>query len=206
MILKEEHCVDTLGLALDVSDFGSVEAAAAAAIAWKGHVDVLVNNAGGGSGPEAPIGGIFERSNEAVEGLLRANLLGTYFCCKAFGKHMVARGTGKIINIGSIAAIMGRNDTMYDKNGMERQPIDYAMAKAGVNGLTLDLAGHLGPKGVRVNAIAPGGFAGPCASPNGGISGEQQAGPGRAGPPAPFIKDFSAGVPLGVSLSLHSSR
>lgn len=82
----------------------------------------------------------------------------------------------------------------YDKNSMQRQPIDYAVAKSGVTGLTLDLAGHLGPRGVRVNMIAPGGFAGDCPSPNGGIEGKQEPGPGRAGPPAGFIRDFSARV------------
>ena len=77
---------------------------------------------------------------------------------------------------------------------MQRQPIDYAVAKSGVTGLTLDLAGHLGPRGVRVNMIAPGGFAGDCPSPNGGIEGKQEPEPGRAGPPAGFIRDFSARV------------
>ena len=56
--------------------------------------------------------------------------------------------------------MVGRDDRMYDDNSMQRQPIDYAVAKSGVAGLTLDLAGHLGPRGVRVNMIAPGGFAG----------------------------------------------
>eukprot|EP01052_Picozoa_sp_SAG31_P046307 SAG31_NODE_8800_length_1385_cov_1.127527_1_plen_125_part_00 len=86
---------------------------------------------------------------------------------------------------------------MYEKNGMNRQPIDYAVAKAGVTGLTLDLAAHLGPSGVRVNNLAPGGFAGNTKSPGGGVAGEQQAGPGRDGPPPGFIKDFSNGVALG---------
>jgi NAD(P)-dependent dehydrogenase (short-subunit alcohol dehydrogenase family) len=66
-----------------------------------------------------------------------------------------------------------------------------------VNGLTMDLAGHLGPLGVRVNCIAPGGFASDCPSPNGGIDGKQQAGAGRSGPPPGFIRDFSRRVPLG---------
>jgi NAD(P)-dependent dehydrogenase (short-subunit alcohol dehydrogenase family) len=196
-LLAEEHQVQALGLALDVSDFSSVEQAAAAAIAAMGKIDILVNNAGGGSGPGANVGGIFDRSNEAVESLIQANLMGSFWCCKVFGEHMVSQGYGKIINIGSIAGMVGRNDRMYDKNNMQRQPIDYAVAKSGITGLTLDLAGHLGPSGVRVNMIAPGGFAGDCVSPNGGINGDQEPGPGRAGPPAGFIKDFSGGVPLG---------
>ena len=68
---------------------------------------------------------------EAVEALIQANLLGSFWCCKVIGKHMADRGYGKIINIGSIAGIVGRNDAMYDKNEMQRQPIDYAVAKAG---------------------------------------------------------------------------
>ena len=75
-------------------------------------------------------------------------------------------------------------------------PLD-AMAKAGLNGLTMDLAGHLGPHGVRVNCIAPGGFASNCISPNGGINGSQHAGEGRSGPSPGFIRDFSKRVPLG---------
>ena len=66
-----------------------------------------------------------------MEALIQANLLGSFWCCKVIGKHMADRGYGKIINIGSIAGIVGRNDAMYDKNEMQRQPIDYAVAKAG---------------------------------------------------------------------------
>jgi NAD(P)-dependent dehydrogenase (short-subunit alcohol dehydrogenase family) len=122
--LASAHSVDTIGLPLDVSVAEDVERMSAQAIAWKGHVDVLVNNAGGGSGPSAPVGGIFERDITAAETLLRANLLGSYLTCKAFGRHMAERGYGKIINIGSISGLLGRDDRMYVNNGMERQPID----------------------------------------------------------------------------------
>ena len=67
---------------------------------------------------------------------------------------------------------------MYAKNQMKGQPIDYAAAKAGVIGLTRDLAGLLSPHGVHVNAISPGGFA-------------------RDTLPAGFIKDYSDRTPLG---------
>ena len=70
---------------------------------------------------------------------------------------MAQQGRGKIINIASIAGMLGRDRRMYERAGMNGQPVDYAAAKAGVIGLTMDLAGFLGPLGVRVNAISPGG-------------------------------------------------
>jgi len=61
---------------------------------------------------------------------------------------------------------------------MKGQPVDYAAAKAGILGLTVDLAGFLGPSGVHVNAISPGGF-------------------GRADTPESFVRDYSDRTPLG---------
>jgi NAD(P)-dependent dehydrogenase (short-subunit alcohol dehydrogenase family) len=70
---------------------------------------------------------------------------------------MKKQGSGSIINIASIAGIIGRDRRVYPVE-MPMQSTDYAAAKAGVIGLTRDLAAYLGPAGVRVNAISPGGF------------------------------------------------
>eukprot|EP01043_Picozoa_sp_COSAG02_P031211 COSAG02_NODE_2027_length_10079_cov_10.855311_2_plen_177_part_00 len=78
--LAEEYNVKAEGLALDVSEYSSVEHAFEDAITAMGHVDILVNNAGGGSGPGANVGGIFDRSNAAVEALIQANLMGSFWC------------------------------------------------------------------------------------------------------------------------------
>ncbi len=147
---------DILPLALDVCDHGQVIAVAETVRSWKGQIDVLVNNAGGGLGlvPTS----LFERKPEDIRQLIDTNLVGTLFCCQAFGKIMVAQGHGSIINIASIAGMVGRDRQMYEQNQMHEQPVDYAAAKAGVIGMTQDLAGFLSPLGVRVNAISPGGF------------------------------------------------
>ncbi|MBA7583662.1 2-dehydro-3-deoxy-D-gluconate 5-dehydrogenase [subsurface metagenome] len=71
---------------------------------------------------------------------------------------MAEQGSGKIINIASIAGLIGRDRRMYHRNQKEEQPIDYAAAKGGVIGMTRDLAGLLSPQGIHVNAISPGGF------------------------------------------------
>ena len=147
---------DAMGLELDHCDWPQVQRAAEQATQWKGHLDILVNNAGGGSGDSS--GNILERSVEDIEYLIRNNLLGPMYCCKAFGAHMVRQGSGKIINIASIAALVGRDRSMYDRSAMNGQPIEYAAAKAGVIGMTHDLAGLFSPQGVLVNAISPGGF------------------------------------------------
>ena len=87
--LAENHNVAVKGLALDVSDFASVEQAFDDAVAAMGHVDILVNNAGGGTGPGANVGGIFDRSNAAVEALIQANLMGSFYCW--YVSNLIAR-------------------------------------------------------------------------------------------------------------------
>lgn len=153
--LRKGHGVDVLPLALDVRDYERVAAAVHAAAHWKGHIDVLINNAGGGAG-KGPRH-LFDREPADMVELIHVNLLGTLYCCKEVGKIMQQQGRGKIINIASIAGMVGRDRTMYDRTGLPQQPVDYAAAKAGIIGLTRDLAALLAPE-VYVNAISPGGF------------------------------------------------
>lgn len=154
--IARKYGVEALGLALDVNDPESVEAMAKAAFAWKGHIDVLVNNSGGGSGNSE--GHLFDRSYEAIENMIRTNLIGTIFVCKAVGAYMKQQRSGRIINIGSIAGMVGRDRRMYYNANKMEQPVDYAAAKGGVIALTRDLAAVMAPYGVNVNCISPGGF------------------------------------------------
>jgi NAD(P)-dependent dehydrogenase (short-subunit alcohol dehydrogenase family) len=154
--LAERHGTDALGLRLDVRSHDDIVAAHREALAWKGRVDILVNNAGGGSGTST--GDLFERSLDDIRDLLDTNLLGTLLCCREFARPMRLANRGKIINLASIAAIVGRDRSIYARNGINEQPVDYAAAKAGILGLTYDLAAKLAPFGIQVNAISPGGF------------------------------------------------
>ena len=174
--LAEQYGCETFSRQLDVSEFAQVETFANAVLAWKGHVDVLVNNAGGT--PERSLGHLFSRAPDDMVELISVNLVGTIFCCKAFGKIMADQGHGKIVNIASMAGLVGRDRRMYERHSMSGQPVEYAAAKAGIIGLTRDLAGLLSPLGVHVNAISPGGF-GPRNLPPG------------------FVKDYSDRTPLG---------
>lgn len=148
--------VNAVGLALDQREHAEVAAMAEAAFAWRGKVDILINNAGGGSG--ASEGNFFKRDPGAVVDLIRTNLIGALFCCQEIGKRMAERKSGKIVNIGSIAGLVGRNREMYRKNAKMEQPVDYAASKAGVIGMTRDIAAFMAPYGVTANCISPGGF------------------------------------------------
>jgi len=173
--LHRDFGVAVLPLALDVRRYEEVAARINEAHGWKGRIDVLVNNAGGGVGTGSP--DLFERSPDDIQALIDTNLVGMLYCCKEVGRIMAAQRSGKIINIASIAALVGRDRKMYERNAMRAQPIDYAAAKAGVVGLTLDLAAYLAPYGVYVNCISPGGF--------------------ERGQPAGFIRDYSERTALG---------
>ncbi|PHK93906.1 gluconate 5-dehydrogenase [Pseudoroseomonas rhizosphaerae] len=127
----------------DVSDAAAAEAALEGIEARLGPVDILVNNAGITRRMPA-----LEVPETTWHEVLRTNLDGVFFMAQAAGRRMVARGHGKIINIASVQSDLARPGTA-----------PYATSKGGVRMLTRALCAEWAPRGVQVNAIAPGYFA-----------------------------------------------
>ena len=135
----------TLRLASDVTDRASLEALREAAIEAFGKIDILINCAG--RTQRRPT---LEVDDAEWQGILDTNLTGTLRACQVFGAPMLERGYGRIVNIASLASFVG----LYEVAA-------YAASKAGVAALTKALAVEWGPRGVLVNAIAPGVFRTP---------------------------------------------
>ena len=116
-----------------------------------GHVDGLVNNAVSRpmKSAQAPLG--------AWEASMKTNATGLFCITRAFGDSMASRGAGSIANIGSIQGLVGPDFSLYEGLGMDAIP-DYFFHKAGMQNLTRYFAAYYGPKGVRVNCLAPGGY------------------------------------------------
>lgn len=125
-------------LALDVTDSAAVQAAAEAV----GDLDILVANAGVGRLPTAAE----DVTDEDWLAVHRVNLDGVFFCNRAFGRHMLARGRGVIVNIGSMSGLI--------VNRPQGQA-HYNSSKAAVHHLTKSLAAEWADRGLRVNAVAP---------------------------------------------------
>jgi NAD(P)-dependent dehydrogenase (short-subunit alcohol dehydrogenase family) len=132
----------TLSLASDVCDRASLEKLLAATLDGFGKVDILINCAG--KIKRTPTLTVPE---EEWADILNTNLTGTLRACQIFGKHMLDRGYGRIINIASLNSFVALNEVAA-----------YAASKAGVSSLTRSLAVEWSKKGVTVNAIAPGVF------------------------------------------------
>lgn len=117
-----------------------------------GRVDVLVNNA-----VLRPMRD-WTSSAEQFAQSMTVNATGLFLMTRAFGEHMAADGRGgSIVNIGSIQGMIGPDYTLYE--GLDfASPPDYFFHKGGLIQLTRYAAARLGPRGVRVNAISPGGF------------------------------------------------
>ncbi|HXC53643.1 MAG TPA: SDR family NAD(P)-dependent oxidoreductase [Candidatus Limnocylindrales bacterium] len=135
----------TIEIECDVADSASVRAAAAAVETLLGAVDILANVAG--TGDTATRDGIETLDDERWNRVLAVNLSGPFHCCRALMPSMAARGRGAVVNVSSLA---GRSKSA---NG----GLAYTSSKAGLLGLTRHLAFDYGPRGIRVNAICPGG-------------------------------------------------
>jgi len=110
-----------------------------------GRIDILVNAVGGSTVIERSGATVEELSLEEWERVLTFNLRGTFLCTHAVIPHMKRQGSGRIVNLSSVAA---RGDS-------PRSGAAYAAAKAGIRALTRKLAIELGPYGITCNAIAP---------------------------------------------------
>ena len=129
-----------INIAADLSSIEPVDRVIATALDELGRIDILVNNAGIIRRED-----LLEFSEADWDAVIDTNLKSLFFLSQAAARHMVARGSGKIINIASLLTFQG---------GI-RVP-SYAAAKSGVGGVTKAMANELAAKGVQVNAIAPG--------------------------------------------------
>lgn len=154
--LQQDYGADAVCLTWNALDVESIKQLALQAKAWKGHIDILINNAGGNRTTSSPH--FFDRSDDDIRVEVELNLTSVLYCCREFGRIMKEQKGGKIINIASIAGIVGRDRRLYHNTGANEQLVDYAAAKGGVIAMTRDLAALLAPYNVLVNAISPGGF------------------------------------------------
>lgn len=171
--LRQQGC-DAEAFACDVTRGDEVTAMVAAVERRFGRLDVLVNNAGD----------LIERRTlpDMTESLFRqvleVNVLSTFLCCQAAGPGMIARGSGAIVNMSSLAA----------HNGGGPGAFAYAAAKAAIVAMSKALAKELAPRGVRLNCVAPGligetEFHGRFTAPDAFAAIERTIPLGRAGTP-----------------------
>lgn len=127
------------GFRCDVSDPASVAAAVDDVVAAFGRIDILVNSAG-----IVMLAAAEDLSLDAWDKTIDINLKGTFLVCQTVGKHMLAAGTGAIVNMASQAATVALD-----------QHVAYCASKFGVVGVSKVLASEWGGRGVRVNTISP---------------------------------------------------
>jgi 3-oxoacyl-[acyl-carrier protein] reductase len=133
------------GHTMDVTQRDQVDAVISAVLARHGRIDVLVNNAGITQDAR-----LQNMTQEQFDRVIDVNLRGVFHCAQAVANTMIAQGSGVILNASSVVGIYGNFGQT-----------NYAASKFGVIGFTKTWSRELGPKGVRVNAVAPGFIATP---------------------------------------------
>ena len=139
-ITSELPGANVMALSPDLSDSASVEGAFGEVVKRFGRIDILVNNAG--ISQSLPLN---EYSDEEMNRILDLNLKAVFVCCRAAARLMEASGGGVVLNTSSVVSLYGQPSGCL-----------YPTTKFAVNGLTKSLSRELAPRGIRVNAVAPG--------------------------------------------------
>ena len=134
----------------DITQDGDMERVVQTAVARHGRLDVVVANAGSGGAGAWP-----DESTDDWQAILDLNLNGTMFTCRAAWPHLVD-SAGSVVVVSSLSAVMGVGQTELEQMGGFQPSASYQASKAGIEGLTIHLAGRGGADGVRVNAVRPG--------------------------------------------------
>lgn len=184
--ISREYMVKCSAIRADITKREEIDAAWRKIKKLYGRVDILVNNAANNPKVEGGTSGRnwsqFENFPESVwEDDLAVGLRGAFLCSQVFGAEMAKQKKGVILNISSDLGIIAPDQRLYrDENLPEEQqpkkPVTYSALKHGILGLTKYLASYWGDRGVRVNAICPGGV--------------------YNGQPEDFVKKLSALIPL----------
>ncbi len=145
----EKLGVTALALACDVTKVDQVEAMKDAVIKKFGRVDVLVNNAG-----RAWVASPEDTPLDGWQKVFDLNITAPFICVQVLGREMIKAKRGRIINIASVAGLVGRDATTYNS-------IAYCASKGALVNFTRDLAVKWAPHNIRVNAICPGFFVTP---------------------------------------------
>lgn len=185
--LKQSHGKDVAGFAVDITDAGAIEKVKDQVLKTFGRVDILINNAANNPKVEDTGNGKswtrFENfPREVWDDDIKVSLTGAFVCSRIFGTVMAEKGTGVILNISSDLGVIAPDQRIYRKEGLseDRQmvkPVTYSVVKHGLIGLTRYLATYWADKGVRANAICPGGV----------FNGQDEA----------FVKKLAQLIPLG---------
>lgn len=180
--IESRFGVRCIGLACDITEPDRVAATVATVERELGPITILHNNAQGTSESLdryfAPMG---RYDLQTWREVMAVNLDGAFVVAQEVGSRMAARGGGSIVQTASIYGIMGPDQRIYEGSEYKGRPISspavYSASKAGLIGLTLYLAAYWGDRGVRVNALTPGGVA----------SGQNET----------FTQRYAARVPMG---------
>ena len=164
--LGDEFHVPALGISADITNPERIKAVLETAIDKFGKVDILINNAANNPKMEDSTEVNFSRfENFQIKQWhddIAVGLTGAFLCCQVFGEHMAEHGRGVILNVASDLALIGPDQRLYRQPGLPDhlqpvKPVTYSVVKSALIGLTRYLATYWADKGVRVNAISPGG-------------------------------------------------
>jgi NAD(P)-dependent dehydrogenase (short-subunit alcohol dehydrogenase family) len=164
--LSESHGVPAFACGGDITTVKDVQAVLQKVLDRAGRVDILINNAA--NNPKVEEGGrsawsrLEDLSLDQWHEDLAVGLTGAFLCSQVIGAEMARRGSGVIVNVASDLALVAPDQRIYRREGLKEEdqpvkPVTYSVVKSGLIGLTRYLATYWAHRGIRVNALSPGG-------------------------------------------------